>query len=445
MTRSDLEQGVSSRFDFQANVGSQITLVGSVQNVRELSWGGFLILRLPNYLVQVVLNHATTGPGPHKIPVESTVRVDGTIKTVTLKDKALNPRGVEIEATAVEIISVPAVEAVPLDTTKRELNAAFDTVLDLRPLSLRHPKQRAIFRIQSAVFDHFGSYLVQNGFTRICSPKLVFSGAEGGANVFSLDYFGKTAYLAQSPQFYKQMMVGVFGRVFEEAPVFRAEKHNTSRHLNEYISLDLEMQLDRTYIEIMQLEANLIASLIQHLRNSCEGELELLEVELPSLAFLTTVEFNEAHEIVLQESGKDHRTEDDLAPEEEKILCEYAKREWNADFVFVTHYPSSKRPFYAMDDPERPELTLSFDLLFRGLEITTGGQRMHRYEDYVSKMRSRGMDTTEYESYLQTFRYGMPPHGGLGFGLERFTAKLCGLDNIKACSLFPRDIERLTP
>jgi nondiscriminating aspartyl-tRNA synthetase len=396
-------------------------------------------------MLQVVLNKDTLKLHLEDISVEATVQVKGKLRKATLKDRALNPANVELEATDVQIATRPTLHPLPLDTSKKELHADFSTILDLRPLSLRHPRERALFRIQAGIFNQFGRYLSEIGFTRICSPKLVFSGAEGGANVFKIDYFGRLAYLAQSPQFYKQMMVGVFGRVFEEAPVFRAEKHNTSRHLNEYISLDIEMQLAEGFMDIIQVEAHALNSILEDLREACRPELELLGVKLPRLDEVTALEFPEAKEIVFKESGMDHRSEPDLSPEEERLISQYAKDKWDADFVFVTHYPSAKRPFYAMNDPMRPELTLSFDLLFRGMEITTGGQRLHRYEDYVSKMTARGMDITAFEPYLQTFKYGMPPHGGFGLGLERLTAKLCGVENIKACSLFPRDLDRLTP
>ncbi len=441
-----INNDVSSRLQFGDCTDREITISGFVQNVRELSWGAFLILRMPNYLLQIVAARETIGEAVlHSILVEAFIRVRGHFKPAALKDKALSPSDIELHAAAIEVLSVPSEIPLPIDTSKKELVASTNTVLDLRPLSLRHPRERAVFRIQAAIFNQFGNYLTEIGFTRICSPKIVFSGAEGGANVFGLDYFGQRAYLAQSPQFYKQIMVGVFGRVFEEAPVFRAEKHNTSRHLNEYISLDLEMQIETSYLDIIQVEANILRSVFAHLRESCPNELRLLDVQLPTLDKITLVEFAEVHRIVYEEQGADYRNEDDLSPDEERYICDYAKRSWDADFVFVTHYPSVKRPFYAMDDPDREGLTLSFDLLFRGMEITTGGQRMHRYEDYISKMRSRGMEHDAYEPYLQTFRFGMPPHGGLGLGLERLTARLCGVENVKSCSLFPRDMERLVP
>ncbi len=303
----------------------------------------------------------------------------------------------------------------------------------------------AIFRIASTIFNEFGDFLSGAGFTRICSPKIVFSGAEGGANIFKIGYFDRTAYLAQSPQFYKQMMVGPYGRVYEEAPVFRAEEHDTSRHLNEYISLDLEMQLENGFEDIIQTEVAVLRSIFARLAKDCAPELELLGVTVPALDKIVCVKFSEAKEIFFKETGRDLRGEPDLEPEEERGICEYARKNWGTDFVFVTHYPSSKRPFYALDDPENPAETLSFDLLFRGIEITTGGARMFRYEDYVKKMEARGMKVELFESYLQTFKYGMPPHGGLGMGLERLTAQICGLANVKEASLFPRDIKRLEP
>jgi nondiscriminating aspartyl-tRNA synthetase len=443
MKKTPLSTSLSSRMSFTA--GSDVDVSGFVQNVRVLSWGAFVILRLPNNLLQVVVSAEKAGMPLDRLPVEAFIRVKGGLKAAKLKDPALDPRDVELEAREICIIAAPSVSSLPLDTSKKELAAGLNTILDLRPLSLRHPRERALFRIQAEIFNEFGRCLTEIGFTRICSPKLAFSGAEGGANVFSLDYFGRQAFLAQSPQFYKQMMVGVFGRVFEEAPVFRAEKHNTSRHVNEYISLDLELELRESFLEIIQVEAYALRSILGHLSRACAAELSLLEVTIPALEELTLVEFDEVHRIVHERYGRDYRGEHDLAPEEEKLICEHGKEAWGADFIFVTHYPSDKRPFYAMDDPERPGLTLSFDLLFKGMEITTGGQRLNRYDDYVAKMRARGMDPDPFEPYLQTFRYGMPPHGGLGFGLERFTARLCGVNNIKACSLFPRDLDRLTP
>lgn len=432
--------------DMSDMIGRKVTVRGMVQNYRRLAWGGFLLLRTPADLIQVVVNADKPELPLDRVRPEVSVLVTGTVKKAKIKDRAVRPNTVEIEASSIEVVSEPAVTEFPVDITKKEISAGQSTVFDYRPLTLRHPKHRALFRIQASVQNAFGAYLTSIGFTRIASPKLAYSGAEGGANIFALDYFGRQAFLAQSPQFYKQIMVAVFGRVFEQAPVFRAEKHNTSRHLNEYISLDFEMQLEESYREIMEVEALTINAILRELERTCAHELALLEISLPKpIEELALIEFDEAHEIVFRETGADHRGEPDLAPEEEVCVSGYAARELGAEFVFVTRFPASKRPFYTMDDPERPDRTLSFDLLFRGVEITTGGQRLHRYEDYRAKMDKLGMNPADFDPYLQAFRFGMPPHGGLGFGLERFTARICGIENVKALSLFPRDVNRLEP
>ncbi len=444
MTEIAINNNISSFIDFNGSIDKEITIKGMIQNLRLSNWGGFLMLRTPNYIIQCVLDGSKL-TGLDELKVESSISITGLLVKSSIKDKSVNPNFCEIQVSSFTVMSTPSENPLPVDTTKKELNAAINTKFDRRPLTLRHPKERAIFRISSVIFNEFGNYLTSNGFTRICSPKIVKSGAEGGANIFKLEYFNTNAYLAQSPQFYKQMMVGVFGRVFEEAPVFRAEKHDTSRHLNEYISLDVEMILDNGYTDLIQVEVNLLNHIFKKLQELCANEIELLDIKLPQIDKIITIDFHEVHEIVFNTYKKDYRGEKDLAPEEETLICQYAKEKWNTEFVFVTGYPRIKRPFYTMDDPANPEQTLSFDLLFRGLEITTGGQRLYKYEDYIAKMKDFGLKTELFESYLQTFRFGMPPHGGLGLGLERLTALLCNLANVKEASLFPRDLNRLEP
>jgi nondiscriminating aspartyl-tRNA synthetase len=445
MKELKINENISSYINFSEYEGKPIEITGMIQNLRILAWGGFIILRTPNYIIQTVADKSKVSYPLDTLQVESTVKIKGILQKASIKDKSIYPRDFEIQIEGIELISSPFINPLPVDTTKKELNVELHTKFDLRPLTLRHAKQRAIFKIASVIFNEFGNYLTSIGFTRICSPKIVFSGAEGGANIFNIDYFTRKAFLAQSPQFYKQMMVGVFGRVFEEAPVFRAEKHDTSRHLNEYISLDLEMMLQNGFEDLIIVETNFLRHIFIELKKQCQVEIEMLEIEVPALDKIVTLKFSEVHEIVYNNYKKDFRNEKDLEPEEERLICEYAKKEWNTDFVFVTHYPTAKRPFYAMHDPASPEETLSFDLLFKGVEITTGGQRLFKYEDYTEKMAKLGMKTDSFESYLQTFKFGMPPHGGLGLGLERLTAQLCKLANVKEASLFPRDINRLEP
>ncbi len=291
----------------------------------------------------------------------------------------------------------------------------------------------------------FREYLQQQEFTEIHSPKIVSSGAEGGSNIFRLDYFGRKAYLAQSPQFYKQMMVGAYERVFEAGPVFRAEKHSTVRHLNEYTSMDFEMGFIDSFEDIMDMEQAMLKYTMKLLREKYAAELARLEVKLPSADNIPRVTFARAKELVSEKYGRRIRDPFDLEPEEERLIGELFREEYDSDFVFVTHYPSKKRPFYAMDDPADPRYTLSFDLLLRGLEITTGGQRIHDYEEQKAKMLAKGMDPEDFRDYLMIHKYGMPPHGGLGIGLERLLMMLTGKTNVRQCVLFPRDQSRLEP
>lgn len=310
---------------------------------------------------------------------------------------------------------------------------------------MRNQKERAVFKIQEGICRGIREFLCRQHFTEIHTPKIVQSGAEGGANIFSLNYFGEEAYLAQSPQFYKQMMVGVYERVFEIGPVFRAEKHDTSRHLNEYTSIDFEMGYIHGFEELMEMETAMLKYTLQYLQKYYEKELELLDVRLPVIENIPAIRFREAKEIIANIYKRPIKDWKDFEPEEEKLLAEYIYEETGSEFVFVTNYPTEKRPFYAMDGKENAEETESFDLLFRGLEITTGGQRIHTYKEQIEKMKKKGMNIELFESYLMMHKYGMPPHGGLGLGLERFTSRLLGYENVRYTTLFPRDIHRLTP
>ena len=416
---------------------NQTVQVSGMVHAKRPVGGGltFLKLRLRDGLLQCVCG----GLDLSGVPEEAAVTVTGT-----LREEARAPGGVELAAESVEVLSRPA-EPMPVPVAKAKLNVNLDTELGLRPVLLRHLRERSIFRIQAALGRAFREYLQGQGFTEVHTPKIVHAGAEGGSNIFRLDYFGKKAFLAQSPQFYKQTMVGVFERVYEVAPVFRAEKHATQRHLNEYTSLDFEMGYIDSFADVMEMEQGFLQYLMELLRTEYAAELALLGVELPDVTCIPAVRFDEVKRLAAEKYGYQIRDPYDLEPEEEHHIGRYAKEEWGSDFVFVTHYPSRKRPFYAMDDPADPRFTLSFDLLFRGLEVTTGGQRIHDYAQQVAKMEARGMDPAEFESYLMIHKHGMPPHGGLGIGLERLTMQLCGLDNVRCASLFPRDLSRLEP
>jgi len=333
----------------------------------------------------------------------------------------------------------------PIAINKWKMNTSLETKLGLRPISLRNVRERAKFKVQEGIVRGFREFLSSQGFTEVHTPKIVSRGAEGGANVFKLNYFNKKAELGQSPQFYKQMMVGVFDRVFEVAPVFRAEKHNTTRHLNEYIGLDFEMGYIDSFEDVMAMETGFLKYTMELLNREYKKELDMLGIQLENIEKIPQVRFDKAKELVAEKYNRKIRNPFDLEPEEEVLIGRYFKEEYNSDFVFVTHYPSKKRPFYAMDDPADPRFTLSFDLLYKGLEITTGGQRIHDYNMILEKMAKRGMDPEDIKDYLMIFKYGMPPHGGLGIGLERLTMRLLDEQNVRETSLFPRDVTRLEP
>lgn len=413
-----------------------VTVHGAVHALRDMGGLVFLTLRLARGAVQCVC-------APEALPgglcEECCVELSGAVR-----EEARAPGGFEIAAESVAVLSRPAAP-MPVPLGKRKLELNLDTELALRPAVLRHLRERAVFKVQEGLVRGFREYLAGEGFTEVHTPKIVHAGAEGGSNIFKLDYFGKKAYLAQSPQFYKQTMVGVYERVFEVGPVFRAEKHATPRHLNEYTGLDFEMGYIESFCDVMEMETGYLKYAMDLLAKEYAHELDLLGVELPDASRVPCLRFDEAKRLAAEKYGYQIRDPYDLEPEEEARIGQYAREELGSDFVFVTHYPSKKRPFYAMDDPDDPKYTLSFDLLFRGMEVTTGGQRVHGYAEQVSKMEARGMDPAEFESYLMIHKHGMPPHGGLGIGLERLTMKLCGLDNVRYASLFPRDRGRLEP
>lgn len=422
-----------------AHIGEEITLHGSIHKIRKMSDFAFVILRTSHELFQCILS-----------PEFSSFSVDGLKEEMCVRIRALVVEearartGWELRLTAVEVLSQPAAK-MPVVINQKKMTASLETMLDHRPLALRNEKERAIFRLQHGICRAFRAFLEGQGFTEIHTPKLVSQGAEGGANIFRLDYFGKEAYLAQSPQFYKQMMTGVYERVFEIGPVFRAEKHDTARHLNEYTSVDFEMGYISSFEEICRMETAMIRYALDAVEAEYAKELALLCVKLPKVEQIPSIRFHAAKELVAAHFGRPVCEKEDLEPEEEKLLSELVKEKTGSDFVFVTHYPSSKRPFYAMEDPNQAEVTLSFDLLFRGLEVTTGGQRIHDYDTQLAKMERRGMDPGLFAGYLEINRAGMPPHGGLGLGLERFTARLLELDNVRRACLFPRDIHRIMP
>jgi len=422
-----------------AAAGQNVSVHGMVHTHRDMGEFSFLILRLRDGLLQCVLEKTVPVEGPATIHDEYSVRGEGLL----LADERA-PGGFELRLSSLQVLSMPHSPR-PVHLGKKISHMSLEANLAMRPITLRHQRQRSVFRLQEGICRGFRDYLHGQGFTEVHTPKIVSAGAEGGSNIFRLDYFGRKAFLAQSPQFYKQTMVGVFERVFEIGPVFRAEKHSTARHLNEYTSMDLEMGFIESYTDIMAMETGMLQYTLELLQREYAGDLALLLVQLPDASAIPAITFAEAKQRVAEKYNRKIKDPYDLEPEEERLIGEMVKEDYGSDFVFVTHYPSKKRPFYAKDDPADPRYTLSFDLLCRGMEITTGGQRIHDYAEQVAKMESRGMDPAEFASYLMIHEYGMPPHGGLGIGLERLLMMLTGENNVRHAVLFPRDLARLEP
>lgn len=419
--------------------GSEVCFRGAVHKIRDMGEFAFVIVRVIDGNIQCVVENNNSNFNSEPFREEACAVFSGCVRK-----EPRAPHGFEVDLTDIHIVSVPNAP-MPLSVNKGPLRATIETQLNYRPASLRAGTERAKFRIQDALVRAFEEYLRTQGFTGVHTPKLVAASAEGGANVFKMEYFGKKAFLAQSPQFYKQTMVGVLERVFEVGPVFRAEKHSTPRHLNEYTSLDFEMGYIESFYDIMETETGFLKYAFDLLRRECAEDIALLNADIPVIDTIPSVTFHRAKEMVSEKFNRRIKDPNDLEPEEEALIGRLFREEYGSDFVFVTHYPTKKRPFYAMDDPENPKVTLSFDLLFRGTEITTGGQRIHDYDAQVEKMRTKGLDPAEFESYLMLHKYGVPPHGGLGIGLERLCMRLFNLDNIRGATLFPRDINRLEP
>jgi nondiscriminating aspartyl-tRNA synthetase len=406
-----------------AHIGAAVRVAGWIHRRRLLKSVAFLIVRDRAGLTQVVVTDPGVRAQIEAVGDETTVEVTG--KAVA---NAAAPAGVEVVEPLVRVLGAPA-EPPPFDLFRPELAATLPTQLDHASLSLRHATRASALRLSAAAAAGFRSTLDALGFVEVHTPKIVASSTESGANVFAIDYFGRPAFLAQSPQFYKQMMVGVFERVYEVGPAFRAEPHETGRHLAQFTSLDAELGFVEDHRDVMDVLAEVIRGMV-----TATGLPAALPTEFPTVPF--------AEALKIAGAAPD---EPDLAPADERAVGEWAMREHGSDFVFVTGYPMVKRPFYTHPDPSRPGYTNGFDLLFRGVELVTGGQRLHRYEDYVAALAARGEPLAPYESYVEAFRHGMPPHGGFAIGLERFVARLTGAGNVREVTAFPRDRHRLVP
>ena len=417
--------------ELATKVGKTVTIRCCVHNRRDLGGIQFLHLRDRSGAVQCVFEDT-------ELPLfESCIEVSGTVENNT---KA--PGGIELHCNSLEIINV-ALAPPPIEIPKEEVHVNAETLLEYRHVSIRGLKTQATLKIQAELGKAFRQHLDQVGFTEIFTPKLVSAAAEGGANLFEVDYYGKRAYLAQSPQLYKQIMVGVYEQVYEVAPVYRAELSHTSRHLSEYLSLDVEFGFIEDDTDVMDLQENLIKGMLTSVKTSCKQHLEYLEAEFPNLEVqIPRIPLMEARKLVAEHFN--HQTGGkDLDPEAERLLGRWAKEKHGSDFIFVTNYPKAARPFYTY--PTEDGLTRGLDLIFRGVEITSGGQRIHDYKVLLSELNERQMNPEDFRGYLEVFKHGMPPHGGFAIGAERLTALLLGISNVRFARAFPRDGGRLIP
>ena len=414
----------------------RVMLRGWVHKITDLSHIVFVKLRDKSGIVQLVCDKDQI----KNIRLENAIEVIGT---KCENEKA--PGGIEIKVEEIKVVGKTYYEKLPFEVNSYKNKATLETQLDHRTIALRRPEIRAIFKVQSEIESAFVTYLKERNFEEIHTAKIIDSSTEGGSEMFTVNYFDRRSFLAQSPQFYKQMMVGAgFERVFEIGHAYRAELHNTWRHLNEYVSLDVEMGFIKDEYELMDLEEGFINYLYEHLNKTCKKELEMYKIELPQKVNIPRITLNKAHEILLEKYNKKSPL-GNIDAEGEVLISKYVKEKYDCDFVFLTKYPVSKRPMYTMMDDEDKNLTKSFDLIFDGLEITTGGQRIHDYEMLKENIIKFNLNPDDFDFYLETFKYGMPPHGGFAIGLERLTMKILKLSNIREAALVPRDMKRLTP
>ena len=419
-------------------LGKKIKVCGWVNSRRDHGGIVFLDIRDRSGLLQVVCSSKLA----EDIKEEDVLQIEGKVgkRPAKMVNPELESGKVELKAESINILS--KTETLPFDL--KDLKVSLPVLLDYRPLTLRNKKVKAIFKVQEQVIESFKKTMKELEFTEFQAPTIVPTSTEGGAELFPIKYFDYNAYLAQSPQLYKQILVGVFERVFTVTHAYRAEPSMTTRHICEYVSLDAEMGFIDSWEELMDTCEKVMRNVFTDIKKYCSKELKILEADIPQLdAKIPRIKMREAQEIIFKRTKRDNRKESDLTPEDEKEICLWAKQTHKSDFIFITYYPTKKRPFYTYPDPKNPEYTLSFDLLFKGLEIVTGGQRINNYKELVKNIKKWGNEPKDFSFYLQAFKYGMPPEGGFAIGLERVVKQVLNLENIKEASLFPRDMGRI--
>lgn len=413
--------------------GRKILINGRVFGMRNLGNVIFLIVQDYTGTTQIVFEESI------EVKIGECVAIEGNVKK-----EQRSKYGFEIRGEKIEIIS--RTEDLPFDLSKNDISLNLPALLDNRTLSLRHPKIQAIFKLYDILLKGYETVMREEGFTEVKTPKLLGAATEGGANFFKVKYFDKEATLAQSPQFYKQIMIGVFERVFEIGSTFRAEPHFTTRHVNEYISLDAEMGYIKDFYDVTKVLGRVLKKMFLIIAREGEQYLDLYGVKISDIPEeIPAVKLSEIRKIIKKRYGYQVPDSTDIDPEGERLAGKYAKEEFGCDFIFITHYPWKEKPFYTMPSKENPKETYGFDLLFKGLEIVTGSQRINTYKELMENMNKKGIKPNGMEFYLETFKYAMPPHGGWGMGSERLIQQILGLKSIKEAILFPRDVKRLIP
>lgn len=420
-------------------VNQKVLLKGWVNTRRDHGKIAFIDLRDRSGIVQVVSEIASDFKPEDIISVEGRVRK----RPSEMVNPRLSTGRVEVEAEKIKVLSKAA--SLPFDMGAESLKVSLPTLLDHRALTLRHPKVKAIFKVQEVIVQSFRKTLKRLDFTEIFVPTIVATATEGGAEIFPVEYFDRKVFLAQSPQFYKQILSSVYERVFTIAHAYRAEPSLTSRHLTEYIGLDGEMAFIDDWGEIVEVIEVVVKDIFKAVKKECSQDLKMFGANIPKVANkIPRIKLREAQEIIYKTTGRDLRKASDLDPQGEREISDWTKKQKESELVFITHYPTKKRPFYTHPDPEDPEFTLSFDLIGRGVEWVTGSQRINDYKKLVDNLKKFGFSPKNFEiPYLQAFKYGMPPEGGFCLGLERITQNILGLKNVREASLFPRDMERV--
>ena len=421
-------------------VDDTVEISGFVQTRRDHGKIVFLDIADRSGLIQVVISLGVKLIHPPGI--QDVVSIEGKVqkRPENLRNNNIPTGEIEILAEKVEVLSKAA--ELPFDMGGKDLDLQLPTLLDFRSLTLRHPKIKEIFKVQAAILEGFRKAALDLDCTEIIVPTIVAGATEGGAEVFKVDYYNHKAYLSQSPQLYKQMLVPVFERVFVITKAYRAEPSVTTRHLSEITQLDCEIGFAE-FPELLDLLEKVAIETTKFAEEKCKNVLNEFSVDPVAYGDIPRLTVKEAQDVILKEFQRDNTKEKDLTPQDEVDICKWAKENHKSDFVTITHFPTSAKPFYTKPDPKDREYSLSYDLLFRGVEILSGSQRINDYEELIESIKSRGMDPKNFEMYLMAFKFGMPPEGGFSFGLERMTMHILGLANIREASLFPRDMERV--